>query len=71
MKRTIRKSKAFEKFYSSLSNRTQKKVDYVVKIIQDEEVISAKFAKKIIGSDFYELRISTDNEYRGNNFRDG
>jgi mRNA-degrading endonuclease RelE of RelBE toxin-antitoxin system len=64
MKRTIHKSKTFDDFYSSLSKWTQKKVDYVVKIVQDEEVISAKFVKKIINSDFYELRISTDNEYR-------
>jgi mRNA-degrading endonuclease RelE of RelBE toxin-antitoxin system len=64
MKRTLYKSKTFEEFYSSLSKRTKKKVDYVVKIVQDEEVISTKFVKKIISSDFYELRISTDNEYR-------
>jgi mRNA-degrading endonuclease RelE of RelBE toxin-antitoxin system len=64
MKRTIRKSKAFEEFYSSLSERTKKKVKYVLQIIEDEEIISSKFAKKIISSDFYELRISTDNEYR-------
>jgi mRNA-degrading endonuclease RelE of RelBE toxin-antitoxin system len=64
MKRTLYKSKAFEGFYSSLSKRTKKKVDYVVKIVQDEEVISTKFVKKIISSDFYELRIFTDNEYR-------
>ena len=64
MKRTVYKSKAFEYFYSSLNERTKKKADYVLQIIQDEEVVSSKFAKKIISSDFYELRISTDNEYR-------
>ena len=64
MKRTIYKSKAFEKFYSSLNNRTKKKVEYVLQIIQDEDIVSSKFVKKIINSDFYELRISTDNEYR-------
>ena len=32
--------------------------------MQDEKVISTKFMKKIISSDFYELRISTDNEYK-------
>jgi hypothetical protein len=64
MTRTIHKSKAFDDFYSSLSERTKKKVKYVLQIIEDEEVINAKFVKKIISSDFYELRISTDNEYR-------
>ena len=64
MKRTIYKSKAFEDFYSSLNTRTKKKVEYVLQIIQDEDIVSSKFVKKIISSDFYELRISTDNEYR-------
>jgi mRNA-degrading endonuclease RelE of RelBE toxin-antitoxin system len=64
VKRTLYKSKAFEEFYSSLNERTRKKVDYVLRIIEDEEIVSSKFVKKIISSDFYELRISTDNEYR-------
>jgi len=68
MERTIYKSKAFEDFYSSLNSRTKKKIEYVLKIIKDEEVVSSKFVKKIISSDFYELRISTDNEYRVINF---
>ena len=68
MKRTIYRSKAFEKFYSSLNDRTRKKVQYVLQVIQDEDIVSSKFVKKIISSDFYELRISTDNEYRVINF---
>jgi phage-related protein len=64
MKRTIHKSKAFEEFYSSLNSRTKKKMDYIVQVIQDEEVVSTKFVKKIVSSDFYEIRISADNEYR-------
>jgi mRNA-degrading endonuclease RelE of RelBE toxin-antitoxin system len=68
MKRTIYKSKAFEEFYSSLNERTKKKLQYVLQIIQDEDIVNTKFVKKLIGSDFYELRISTDNEYRIINF---
>ena len=64
MKRTIYKSKVFEEFYSSLNERTKRKVQYVLQIIQDEDIISTKFVKKLANSDFYELRISTDNEYR-------
>ena len=37
-------------------------------MVRDEDIISAKFVKKLISSDFYELRISTDNEYRIINF---
>jgi len=68
MKRTIYKSKAFEEFYSSLNERTRSKVQYVLQIIQDEDIVSAKFVKKLANSDFYELRVSTDNEYRIINF---
>ncbi|GHV62749.1 hypothetical protein FACS1894195_4890 [Bacteroidia bacterium] len=64
MVRTIHKSKAFETFYSSLNERTKKKIKYVLQVVEDEEIVSTKFVKKIINSDFYELRISTDNEYR-------
>jgi len=68
MKRIIYKSKAFEDFYSSLNERTRKKPQYVLQAIQDEDVVSAKFVKKLINTDFYELIISTDNEYRIINF---
>ena len=68
MKRTIYKSKAFEEFYSSLNERTRKKLQYILQIIQDEDIVSAKFVKKLINTDFYELIVSTDNEYRIINF---
>ena len=68
MKRTIYKSKAFEEFYSSLNERTRKKLQYILQIIQDEDIVSALFVKKLVNSEFYELRISTDNEYRIINF---
>ena len=64
MKRIIYKSNSFEEFYASLNDRTKKKADYVLQIIQDEDIVSSKFVKNIINTDFYELRISTDNEYR-------
>jgi len=68
MKRTIYKSNAFEEYYFSLNNRTKKKMDFVLQIIQDEEIVSTKFNKKILNSDFYELRISTESEFRVLNF---
>jgi len=64
MIRNVYKSKPFEEFYVSLNERTKKKFEYILQIIQDEEIVSRKFVKNIISSDFYELRISTDNEYR-------
>ena len=48
MKRKIYKSKAFEDFYSSLNERTKKKLQYVLQIIQDEDIVSSKFVKKVV-----------------------
>ena len=64
MIRTVYKSKSFEEFYASLNKRTIKKVEYILQIVQDEYIVSSKFVKNIVNSDFYELKISTDNEYR-------
>ena len=68
MKRVIYKSKAFEEFYSFLNERTRKKLQYILQIIQNDDIVSTKFVKKLINTDFYELIISTDNEYRVINF---
>ncbi|MDR0231554.1 MAG: type II toxin-antitoxin system RelE/ParE family toxin [Dysgonamonadaceae bacterium] len=64
MERIIIQTKAFQDFYKSLNARTKKKVDYIVKILRDKEIVSAKFVKKLVNTEFYEMRISTDNEYR-------
>ncbi len=64
MERVIIQTKAFQDFYKSLNARTKKKVDYIVEILQSGEVVSAKFLKKLVNTEFYEMRISTDNEYR-------
>jgi len=39
-------------------------VDYVLDQIRNERNISTKFAKHLVNTDFYEMRISVDNEYR-------
>jgi len=64
MERIIIQTKAFQDFYKSLNARTKKKVDYIVEILQNGETVSAKFVKKLVNTEFYEMRISTDNEYR-------
>lgn len=40
------------------------KLDYCIYILQHEMPLSKKFVKKIVSSDFYELRVSVDNEIR-------
>jgi hypothetical protein len=64
MERVFFKTPAYVKFYSSLNARAQKKVKYILEHIRDERNISTKFVKHLVNTDFYEMRISVDNEYR-------
>ena len=64
MDRKLYKTPAFEEFYGTLNTRTQKKVDYIFELIRIEKNVSTKFVKQLVTSYFYEMRISTDNEYR-------
>ncbi len=57
-------SKEFKDFYNSLPVRAQNKTQYVLSVIQEVEVVSTKLVKKLVNTDFYEVRISVDNEYR-------
>lgn len=62
--RTLTKTAAYEDFVASLPETVLKKLDYVTNILISRGVISAKFVKKLERTDFYELRISVENEYR-------
>lgn len=64
MERHIRYSEEFYLFKTELSERASEKLDYCIAILQTEMPLSQKFVKKVIGSDFYELRVSVDNEIR-------
>ncbi len=48
----------FQEFYKSLEPTVKKKVDWVIGLVRDLEVIPSKFFKHIKGSDgIYEIRI--------------
>lgn len=64
MNRDISYTPEFEEFYRTLNQRTIKKLAQVVDVIRCTDVISVKFVKRLINTEFYEMRISTDNEYR-------
>lgn len=51
-------------FVKNSSPRTQGKLLYATSILETAIPISAKFVKKLVNTDFYELRISVDNEIR-------
>lgn len=62
--RTVTRTDQFDEFYNSLPAKVQAKVDYALNVMAEIMVVSAKLVKKLVDTDFYELRISMDNEYR-------
>lgn len=62
--RNLIKSIEFDEFYSSLPANVQNKVQYAMNVLAEIRVVNTKLVKKLIDTDFYELRISIGNEYR-------
>ena len=62
--RTMIRSAEFDEFYNSLPANVQNKVKYAMNVIAEIRVVNTKLVKKLIDTDFYELRISVGNEYR-------
>jgi len=54
----------FDEFYNSLSLSVKTKVNYALNVIAEVKLVNTKLVKKLVDTDFYELRISTGNEYR-------
>ena len=61
--RTMMRSAEFDEFYNSLPANVQNKVNYALNIIAVVKVVNTKLIKKLIDTNFYELRISVGNEY--------
>lgn len=62
--RILIKTQAFNDFFDSVGDNVKKKIDYVANILIQNKVVNTKFVKKLENTDFYEMRISVDNEYR-------
>ena len=62
--RTLMRSTEFDEFYNSLPVNVQNKVKYALNIIAEVKVVNTKLVKRLVETDFYELRISVGNEYR-------
>ncbi|MBQ1191286.1 MAG: type II toxin-antitoxin system RelE/ParE family toxin [Bacteroidales bacterium] len=62
--RNLIRSVDFDEFYSSLPANVQNKVQYAMNVLAEIRVVNTKLVKKLIDTDFYELRISVGNEYR-------
>lgn len=64
MKRELILSNEYVEFERKQNKRTQEKLLYVIRILESEQLLSTKFVKKLVNTDFYELRISVENEVR-------
>ncbi len=64
MRREIIYSFEYMEFAKTSNPRTQEKLRYATTILESVFPIPTKFVKKLINTDFYEMRISTDNEVR-------
>ncbi len=63
--REILKTYEFDTFLKDLDDKTILKFEQVIEIIATIKVIPAKFVKKLLGTNFYEMRVSVGyNEYR-------
>lgn len=57
-------SAEYLEFEQNSNERTREKLRYATAILETLPVISSQFVKKLVNTDFYELRIKVDNEIR-------
>lgn len=62
--RTIFKTPEFLEFLKNSETNVTDKIDYLLEIITTQAVINTKIAKKLINTEFYEVRVQVNNEYR-------
>lgn len=64
MKRELIYSNEYLEFVQGTTYRTKEKLLYATVILETVCPIPSKFVKKLINTDFYEMRISVGNEIR-------
>ena len=62
--RTIFITNEFSEFLENADQQTKDKIAYLSNVITTQTVINTKVAKKLINTDFYEVRVQVNNEYR-------
>ncbi|MDE5606257.1 MAG: type II toxin-antitoxin system RelE/ParE family toxin [Bacteroidales bacterium] len=64
-RRILYKTTEFSEFYNQMPLSVQLKFEYVFNIVQTVYILPTKFVKRLVGSRFYELRVSIGtNAYR-------
>ncbi len=62
--RIIYHTEEYLDFYNNADEAIKNKIAYLKEILISEKVIKSKYAKKLVDTDFYELRILLNNQYR-------
>ena len=64
MRREVIFSPEYIEFEEKANQRAKEKLQYAVAMLEMVTPIPTKFVKKLVDTDFYEMRISVDNEIR-------
>jgi hypothetical protein len=62
--RNIFETPEFEEFLENSNTNVQIKIKYILDVLITQYVINTKIVKKLVNTDFYEIRMQIDNEYR-------
>ena len=62
--RNLQFTDEFLEFINQSENNVKTKINYLFEVIKTQSVINSKVAKKLVNTDFYEIRIQVNNEYR-------
>ena len=64
MKRCIIVTAEYEEFKNNSDIRSQRKMQNAVYIMQEADIIPANIVKKLVNTEFYEMRVSVGKEIR-------
>ena len=62
--RNLQFTDEFLEFINESKTNVKTKIAYLFEVIKTQKVINTKIVKKLVNTDFYEIRIQVDNEYR-------
>lgn len=62
--RNLQFTDEFLEFINQSETNVKTKINYLFEVIKTQSVINSKVAKKLVNTDFYEIRIQVNNEYR-------
>lgn len=62
--RNLQFTDEFLEFINQSETNVKIKINYLFEVIKTQSVINSKVAKKLVNTDFYEIRIQVNNEYR-------